>query len=107
MVSSTFFFAFKMHAIKYCLLALFSTSYVVAQSTDGIYNLVKRRLPNHANDFHFSLRNITESSKKYDEFIVSTTVNGKVVVEGNSLSALSSGYELLSLYLWRNMSNIS
>lgn len=87
-----------MHAITYCLLALLSASYVVAQSTDGIYNLVKRRLPNHADNFQFALRNITESSKKYDGFIVSTTANGKVVVEGTSLSALSSGYVLLSLY---------
>lgn len=61
-------------------------------STDGIYNLVKRRLPQHADSFEFSLVNETEKNANVnDTYVVSGTSDGKILVEGNSLSALSSG----------------
>ena len=65
-----------------------------AQSTQGILDLVQRRLPDHVNDFEFQLvtngtGNITEPSN--DNYIVSSTADGKILVAGNSLSALSSG----------------
>lgn len=61
-------------------------------STDGIYDLVKRRLPQQADRFEFSLVNETEKNATInDQYIVSSTSDGKILVEGNSLSALSSG----------------
>lgn len=66
----------------------------ISHSTEGIYDLVKRRLPNHVGKFEFSLvddggsvLNIPTNA----EFVV-TAAEGIVRVEGNSLSALSSGY---------------
>lgn len=72
------------------LLWLSVASTVVAQSTQGIYDLVQRRLPNHAGSFQFSLVNATQSNSTFDQYTVSTA-NGKVFVQGNTLSALSSG----------------
>lgn len=78
------------------LVLLGATSCAIAQSTEGIYSLVKRRMPEHANSFQFSLVNVTNetktpSEKPNDRYIVSTSEDGKIQVEGNSLSALSSG----------------
>jgi hypothetical protein len=78
------------------LLWLSAASSVVAQSTQGIYNLVQRRLPNHADSFQFSLVNVTQSNSTYDRYTVSTAPNGKVLVQGNTLSALSTGYAVSS-----------
>ncbi|KAJ5538772.1 hypothetical protein N7494_008251 [Penicillium frequentans] len=73
------------------LIGLFAAS-GAAQSTDGLYDLVKRRLPNHVDNFRFSLvSNITGSNGGYDQFIVQDAPNGTVMVQGTSLSALSSG----------------
>lgn len=63
----------------------------VAQSTEGLYNLVQRRLPNHIDKFQFELTNYTSAKDRYDEFLVQTTPNGTVLVQGNTISALSSG----------------
>jgi alpha-N-acetylglucosaminidase len=61
-------------------------------STDGIYDLVKRRLPQHADSFEFVLVNETDRDTTVnDQYVVSSTSDGKILVEGNSLSALSSG----------------
>lgn len=62
---------------------------------EGIYDLVKRRLPNHVDSFESSLVDdgtLDSKIPKNAEFVVSTTPEGKVWVDGNSLSALSSGY---------------
>lgn len=80
------------------LIGLFAAS-GAAQSTDGLYDLVKRRLPNHVDNFRFSLvSNITGSNGGYDQFIVQDAPNGTVMVQGTSLSALSSGY-VVKVYL--------
>jgi alpha-N-acetylglucosaminidase len=71
---------------------LCAVSTVAAQSTEGIYNLVQRRLPNHADSFRFTLVNATQTANSYDQYVVSTAANGTVLVQGSSLSALSSGY---------------
>ncbi|KAJ5981184.1 hypothetical protein N7499_001803 [Penicillium canescens] len=73
------------------LLWLCAASTVAAQSTEGIYNLVQRRLPNHADSFRFTLVNATQAANSYDQYVVSTAANGTVLVQGSSLSALSSG----------------
>lgn len=73
------------------LLWLFAAS-AAAQSTDGLYRLVKRRLPDHVDLFRFDLRNFTSGKNEYDQFVVRTAPNGTILVEGNTISALSSGY---------------
>lgn len=68
---------------------LWLAAVTVAQSTDGIYDLVKRRLPDHLDSFDFSLD--TDLEGKYDTYVVTNAPNEKISVKGNSLSALSSG----------------
>lgn len=66
-------------------------------STQGIYDLVKRRIPQYSDSFQFSLVNaiptvfLSASDKPNDQYVISSTSDGKVLIEGNSLSALSSG----------------
>lgn len=65
-------------------------------STDGILNLVKRRLPDHVDHFEFRLvGNITKlpvvATPPNDEYTISSTRDGKILVEGNSPIALASG----------------
>jgi alpha-N-acetylglucosaminidase len=70
---------------------------VKAQSTQGILDLVKRRLPNNIGDFEFRLTGnetypiSTAIREVNDEYFVSSTPDGKVLVEGNSAIALASG----------------
>ncbi|KAJ5115696.1 hypothetical protein N7456_000044 [Penicillium angulare] len=74
------------------LVGLLSASGVAAVSTDGLYSLVKRRLPNHVDDFRFNVvSNITGSDEGYDQFTVKSEPNGTIIVQGTSISALSSG----------------
>ncbi|KAK5789923.1 hypothetical protein VI817_007210 [Penicillium citrinum] len=63
----------------------------VAQSTEGLYSLVKRRLPNHVDHFQFSINSSLVEDGGYDQFTVQTLPNRTVLVEGSSISALSSG----------------
>ena len=68
-----------------------------AQSTDGILDLVKRRLPDHVDDFTFSLignqTGLTTAidDAVNDQYTVSCVAPGKIHVEGNSLTALAAG----------------
>lgn len=70
---------------------------VVAQSTAGIVDLVKRRLPAHIDAFTFNLQgnsaDLISSSNpaRNDEYTISSTPDGKILVEGTSLIALASG----------------
>jgi alpha-N-acetylglucosaminidase len=67
---------------------------VATQSTQGILDLVERRLPSHVDDFEFRLlANGTGNSTKHsnDNYIISSITDGRILVEGNSLSALASG----------------
>ncbi|KAJ5367734.1 hypothetical protein N7541_001675 [Penicillium brevicompactum] len=73
---------------KRLLLWLFATT-AVAQSTDGISKLVNRRLPEHIDSFRFEINsNLTGD---YDAYAVESSPDGTILVEGNSLSALSTG----------------
>jgi alpha-N-acetylglucosaminidase len=73
----------------------FAGAVPATQSTDGILHLVKRRLPNNVDDFEFRLleNNAVPLTAKptNDEYGVSSTPDGKIMVEGNSLIALASG----------------
>jgi alpha-N-acetylglucosaminidase len=71
---------------------------VTAQSTQGILDLVRRRLPNHVDNFEFRLfgngtgqARSNSTNPANDNYIVSSTRDGKILVEGNSLIALASG----------------
>lgn len=82
-----------------CLL-LFPAS-APAQSTGGLYSLVKRRLPNHVDHFHFTIDNSNlTGTEGYDQFVVSNEPDGSILVKGNSVSALSSGYPRRDRSLW-------
>lgn len=63
------------------------------QSTDGITRFLERRLPNHVDDFTFSLTDPIRNSDKWvnDEYKVSTGSDGKIHIEGNSLSGILQG----------------
>jgi len=71
------------------------TSAATINSTQGVLDLVQRRLPNHVNDFTFVLTNqsyttnITQAQN--DHYNVSTASNGKIQISGNSPIALTSG----------------
>lgn len=60
-------------------------------STTGIESLLQRRLPQHAENFEFSIVNATSLGEN-DVYSVSNGENGKIKVEGSSLSALATGY---------------
>ncbi|CAO2647564.1 Nn.00g084860.m01.CDS01 [Neocucurbitaria sp. VM-36] len=77
---------------------LFSSLLAIAAaiSTQGLYDLVERRLPGRSDDFVFILNDTAASSNSSskpanDEYLVSTLHNGSIAIEGNSLSALASG----------------
>ncbi|KAL6691347.1 glycoside hydrolase family 89 protein [Trichoderma pleuroticola] len=65
---------------------------LTASTTDptaGIKALVKRRLPQHENSFTFSLANDTASAA--ESYIVLSTADGKIHVQGTSLSSIVYG----------------
>lgn len=75
---------------SFCLLVLAGSGF--AKSTQGIYSLLQRRMPLHANSFELSLvDSIGDSTTGHDHYSVSSTSEGKILVEGTTLSALSSG----------------
>lgn len=63
------------------------------QSTQGLVNLVKRRLPAHVNDFSFEIIPGNHTAGLTNDQYTVKCDTGKVTVQGNSLSALSSGSE--------------
>ncbi|PVH80836.1 glycoside hydrolase family 89 protein [Cadophora sp. DSE1049] len=62
-----------------------------ALSTKGIEDLVRRRLPAHVDDLEFRLLDGGTSTVGNDVYSVSSLDDGRILVEGNTLSALSSG----------------
>jgi alpha-N-acetylglucosaminidase len=67
-----------------------------SQSIQGILDLVRRRLPDHVGDFEFRLvgngsASSSVTTKENDQYSVSSTAGGKILVEGSSLIALASG----------------
>lgn len=67
-----------------------------AYSTQGVEDLVRRRLPSHSHDFSFHLVNGSASvsnstAKQNDHYVVSNGANGTIHVEGNTPIALASG----------------
>ncbi|ESZ94395.1 hypothetical protein SBOR_5188 [Sclerotinia borealis F-4128] len=76
-----------------------------AQSTQGLVDLLHRRLPAHVDDFKFQIRRNHTLGVTNDEYVVSQTSRGMILVEGNSLSALASGLhryfaDVLHIDIW-------
>lgn len=79
-------------AVLTLLAALFANA--AAHSPQGLYNLLKRRLPSHCEDFVFTLHDAAPADPSElinDEYTVSTTSNGTVTIQGNSVVALATG----------------
>lgn len=67
---------------------------VGSQSVNGIYDLLSRRLPQHAKSFEFCLGNVTDNgnaTKSFDSYAVSSGQNGTTKIQGQTLSAISYG----------------
>ncbi|KAK7227558.1 hypothetical protein V2G26_015561 [Clonostachys chloroleuca] len=64
-------------------------------STAGVQSLVQRRLPKHADSFIFEITttvsNNNSTSSELDSYVVSSTNEGKIRVQANSISGLLSG----------------
>lgn len=76
----------------FVVLATFVTvSAEIASTTAGIEGLVNRRLGKHAGSFLFELVNATGTAGVYDEYTVSSISDSKILVQGSTVSALSTG----------------
>ena len=62
-----------------------------ATSTQGLYDLVERRLPGHCEDFVFTLHPETNSSAVINDAYSISSENGSIAIQGTSLSALATG----------------
>lgn len=86
-----------MHLLLYLTWLVTAVAVAIIQSTQGILDLVQRRLPDHVDGFEFRLTGnetfpITTAIRTVnDEYTISSTSDGKVLVEGNSVIALASG----------------
>ncbi|KAI8628560.1 glycoside hydrolase family 89 protein [Xylariaceae sp. FL1651] len=63
-------------------------------STAGVAALVQRRMPQHAPSFQFVIVNATNATTTEpvnDSYVVSSMSNGKILVQGNTVSALLAG----------------
>ncbi len=69
----------------------FLPSQPLIKSTQGIYSLIERRMPLHADSFELLLVDSFVNTTGYDQYMVSSTSTGKIRVEGTTLSALSFG----------------
>jgi alpha-N-acetylglucosaminidase len=76
--------------VCYCPFAV-----AVSASTNGLYDLVRRHLPAHCNQFVFQLQepdtfgNASENGQ--DVYNISTTQDDLILVQGNTVSSLSAG----------------
>lgn len=90
------FVPLAMHLVKtafWFLAAWIGTGSADTPSTAGIEALVKRRLPDHADAFEFRIRSTDRAQTPIpDIYTVTSADNGKILVEGTTLSALASGY---------------
>lgn len=72
------------------ILIVFATA--TEKSVQGLIKLLGRRLPAHVDDFEFQIQGNHTLGETNDEYVVSQTVAGKILIEGNSLSGIASGY---------------
>ena len=72
-----------------CLLAFLP--FVQSGSTQGLTDLVMRRLPLHAEDISFVLHEDNYTSGTSNDQYTVRCDTGRLIVEGNSIAALASG----------------
>jgi alpha-N-acetylglucosaminidase len=87
---------FANYGFATCLAVLISTvTALAAPSTAGIEALVRRRIPDHADNFQFALVDNsttgTHNTSSNDAYTVADLSNGTIRVEGTTLSALATG----------------
>ncbi|KAF2442999.1 glycoside hydrolase family 89 protein [Karstenula rhodostoma CBS 690.94] len=76
-----------------CALGSIATA-VAAASTQGLYDLVERRLPGRSHDFAFELNetvHVNRTTPQNDHYTVSTASNGSIAISASSVSALATG----------------
>ncbi|KAI1439289.1 glycoside hydrolase family 89 protein [Xylaria sp. CBS 124048] len=78
--------------------ALAAVGVVASVSTAGVESLVRRRLPQQANSFQFEIvddhlgaKNQSGIGRANDSYTVSTSQDGKILVQGNTVSGLLAG----------------
>lgn len=83
---------------RLCVLAVaaFLTAFARAESVDGIRGVADRMLNGHGDDFDFVLTTQNERWSRWnipdnDNYTVKSHDNGKIRIEGTTLSALSRG----------------
>lgn len=60
-------------------------------STEGINDLIQRRMPHHTGCFELLLIDSFANSSGHDQYIISSTSTGKVLIEGITPIAIASG----------------
>lgn len=74
------------------VLHIFSVPNAHESATWGVYNLLKRRMPLHADRFELSLVDFITNDTGNDQYMISSTPVGKIRVTGTTLSAICYGY---------------
>jgi hypothetical protein len=82
-----------MRLLFLCTWTIAALTYTAAvQTTDGLYNLVSRRMPYLVGSFVFVIDNPSDPYKwENDAYMVTTNLLGQISIEGSSLSALAVG----------------
>lgn len=65
-----------------------------AASTQGLYDLIQRRLPGRCQDFAFELDDtvhVNASTPQNDHYTIRAASNGSIAISGTSVSALATG----------------
>jgi thiamine monophosphate kinase len=82
------------------VIALLFCAFGESASTDGIAGLANRLLSQHGDDFEFVLTTEQQNYSRWnqptnDNYIVSDYGDGRIRIEGTTLSALARGFGLL------------
>lgn len=75
----------------FILITCITGLHAASNPAQGLVDLVQRRMPDHVNNFNFVLNNSTTTGLKNDSYSVTSSGNGIITVQGNSLSALATG----------------
>lgn len=82
----------RWHIIILTLVSFFCSS--DCSPTSGLTDLVRRRLPDHVDKFTFDLTPENHTAGVTNDRYSVSCNDGKVTIEGNSISALASGSDM-------------